>query len=161
MEGYLHTRRFDILVDPEDFSRALALYEKNKRGYALPGRSSVVISGVGLVDVARLRERQPIARLRSLAEQVETDDELARLYAVFVLGDVICCDDEQELRRHTRAITDTVMVYQNFTARQTHPSVYSRHYIGQAARLRRKDVIETRLASCTRSSSRFRRTSNG
>jgi uncharacterized protein YPO0396 len=145
VEGYLNTRRFDVLVDPEDFPRALSLYEKNKRGYALPGRGQVFISGVGLVDIERIRERRPTARPRSLAEQVETGDALARLYVDFVLGDVICCDDEQELRRHARAITDTVMVYQNFTARQTSPSVYARHYIGQAARLRRKDAIDTRL----------------
>ncbi|MBN1208214.1 MAG: AAA family ATPase [Myxococcaceae bacterium] len=145
VEGYLNTRRFDILVDPEDFPRALSLYEKNKRGYDLPGRGSVFISGVGLVDIERLRERQPSSRPRALALQVETEDELARAYVDFVLGDVICCDDEQELRRHARAITDTVMVYQNFAARQTPPSVYSRPYIGQAARLRRKDAIEARL----------------
>jgi uncharacterized protein YPO0396 len=145
VEGYLNTRRFDILVDPVDFPRALSLYEKNKRGYELPGRGSVFISGVGLVDIERLRERQPTARPRTLAQQVETEDELARLYVDFVLGDVICCDDEQELRRHARAITDTVMVYQNFAARQTPPAVYARPYIGQAARLRRRDAIEARL----------------
>jgi uncharacterized protein YPO0396 len=145
VEGYLNTRRFDVLVDPEDFARALSLYERNKRGYDFPERGSVFISGVGLVDIERIRERQPTARPRSLAQQVETEDELARLYVDFMLGDVICCDDEQELRRYARAITDTVMVYQNFVARQTSPNVYSRHYIGLAARLRRKDAIEARL----------------
>jgi uncharacterized protein YPO0396 len=145
VEGYLNTRRFDVLVDPGDFLRALSLYEKNKRGYTLPGRGQIFISNVGLIDIERIRARQPIVRPRSLAEQVETDDEFARFYVDFVLGEVICCDDEQELRHHARAITDTVMVYQSFTARQTSPSVYSRHYIGQAARLRRKDAIDARL----------------
>ena len=32
VEGYLNTRRFDVIVAPEDFTRALGLYERNKRG---------------------------------------------------------------------------------------------------------------------------------
>jgi len=55
-----------------------------------------------------LRRAEP----RSLAAQVATDDPLARAYVDFLIGDLMCCDDEQELRRHRRAITDTVMVYQ-------------------------------------------------
>jgi uncharacterized protein YPO0396 len=145
VEGYLNTRRFDVLVDPEDFPRALTLYEKHKRGYSLPGRGEIFISGVGLVNLARLQERKPMARPRSLAEQVKTDDPLARLYCDFSLGEVICCESEQELWRHARAITDSVMVYQNYTARQVHPGVYKRHFIGQAARLRRMDAIDARL----------------
>jgi chromosome segregation ATPase len=32
VEGYLNTRRFDVIVAPEDFPRALGLYERKKRG---------------------------------------------------------------------------------------------------------------------------------
>src|SRR5262249_49358134 len=41
VEGYLNTRRFDIIVDPEDYARALTLYEKNKNDYPLPGRGNI------------------------------------------------------------------------------------------------------------------------
>ncbi|GAC1459262.1 MAG: hypothetical protein PVSMB1_09210 [Gemmatimonadaceae bacterium] len=37
------------------------------------------------------------------------------------------------------------MVYQGFVARQTGPEVFARHYIGQAARVRRIDEIDRRL----------------
>jgi uncharacterized protein YPO0396 len=146
VEGYLNTRRFDVIVAPEDFSRALALYERNKRGYALPGRGEVFIANAGLVDIERIAALAPRAEKRSLAEQVDTDDAFARLYTDYLLGDVICCESEQELRRHRRAITHTVMVYQNYVARQTAPDVYRRHYLGQAARLRRLEEIGKRLA---------------
>lgn len=146
VEGYLHTRRFDVLCAPEDFPRALALYDQHKAGWALPGRGPVFIANVGLVDLERVRGEAPRAERRSLAEQVETSDPGARAYVDHLLGDVMCCDDVTELRRHRRAITDTVMVYQNHVARQTAPEVFRRHYIGQAARLRRLEELDRRLA---------------
>lgn len=145
VEGYLNTRRFDVIVDPEDFQRALSLYEKNKRDYHLPGRGKVFIAQVGLVDVERVMEKSRGAENRSLASQVETDDPYARAYVDYVMGDVICVDHERELRNHRRAITDTVMTYQNYAARQTPRRVYERHYVGRAAIARRIEEIERRL----------------
>src|SRR5439155_13852756 len=87
--------------------------------YPLPGRGPVFISGAGLVDVERLLRTPSRPLARSLAEQVETEDAYARAYCDFVLGEVICVDDEQSLRKHRAAITETVMVYRNHVARQT------------------------------------------
>jgi hypothetical protein len=114
-----HTRRFDIIVAPEDYARALGLYERHKAGYPLPGRGEVFISGVGLVDIERILPFAPMPAPRSLAEQIETDDPYARAYCNFILGDIVCVDDEQSLRKHKAAITDSVMVYRNHVARQT------------------------------------------
>jgi energy-coupling factor transporter ATP-binding protein EcfA2 len=146
VEGYLNTRRFDVICAPEDFPRALALYEKHKRGYPIPGRGEVFIANVGLVDGERVQAASPRAQRRSLAAEVATDDPAARRYIDYLLGDVICCDEASELRQHARAVTDTVMVYQNHVARQTPPDVYRRHWIGQAARIERIDEIDRRLA---------------
>ncbi len=146
VEGYLNTRRFDVLVAPEDYPRALSLYERNKRDYNLPGRGEVFISGVGLVDIEKILQFNPSPASRSLAEQIETSDPYARAYCDFALGDVICVDEEQSLRKHKAAITDSVMVYRNHVARQTPREIYSRHYVGQAALRRRTDEIAERLA---------------
>ena len=145
VEGYLGGRRFDVIVVPEDYSRALTLFERHKRDYPLPGRGTVFIGGVGLVDIERVLRAGPRCASRSLAEQVETKDPYARAYCDYVLGDVVCVDDEQSLRKHSSAITDTVMVYRNHVARQTPRDVFSRHYIGEAARRRRLEEIATRL----------------
>jgi uncharacterized protein YPO0396 len=150
VEGYLNTRRYDVIVAPEDYPRALSLYERHKRDYALPGRGNVFIAGVGLVDIERMMRITPRCESRSLAEQVETNDSYARLYSDFVLGNVICVDDEQSLRKHKASITDTVMVYRNHVARQTPRETYSRHYIGEAARQRRLEEIAGRLAELHR-----------
>lgn len=147
VEGYLSTRRFDVIVAPEDYPRALTLYERNKRDYALPGRAEpVFISNVGLADLEKIERLAPKADDSSLARQVETTDPLARLYCDYVLGDVTCVDNEQELRRHRAAITDGVMVYRSHVARQTSREVFAKHYIGEAARTRRLAEIALRLA---------------
>jgi energy-coupling factor transporter ATP-binding protein EcfA2 len=146
VEGYLNTRRFDVLVDPRDFPRALGLYERHKQGYALPGVGPVDIAGVGLVDIEKMQVGLRKPEKRSLAEQVTTEDPRARVYVDYVLGDIMCCENEQELRQHRSGITDTVMVYRNHVARQTAPHIYQRHYIGAAARVRRRQEIEQRLA---------------
>ena len=147
VEGYLNTRRFDVIVAPEDYSRALGLYERHKQGYHLPGRGEVFIAGVGLVDIEKILHFAPRPAPRSLAEQIETDDAYARAYCDFALGDVICVDDEQSLRKHKAAITDSVMVYRNHVARQTPRELFSRHYIGQAALRRRVEEIAQRLGA--------------
>ncbi len=146
-EGYLSTRRFDVIVAPEDYPRALSLYERHKRNYGLPGRGEVFISGVGLVDIEKILQFAPRPAPQSLAEQIETDDTYARAYSDFVLGDVICVDDEQSLRKHKAAITDSAMVYRNHVARQTAREVFSRHYIGQAALRRRAEEIAARMGA--------------
>lgn len=145
VEGYLNTRRFDMIVAPEDYPRALSLYERHKGSYPLPGQGEVFISGVGLVDIEKILNLAPRATPRSLAEQVETQDPYARAYCDFVLGNVICVDDEQSLRKHKAAITDTVMVYQSHVARQTAREIFSRHYIGESARRRRMEEVASRL----------------
>lgn len=146
VEGYLSTRRFDVIIAPEDYPRALNLYERYKRNYGLPGRGEVFVSGVGLVDIEKLLNFAPRPAARSLAEQIETGDAYARAYCDFVLGEVICVDDEQSLRKHKAAITDSVMVYRNHVARQTPKEIFSRHYIGEAALRRRTEEIANRLA---------------
>lgn len=145
IEGVLGQRRLDILVAPEDFSRALSLYEKHKHGYHLPGTGEVFLGGVGLVDIEKIIKRAPRIERGSLAEQADSDDELARAYADYALGDVMCCESEQELRKHNRAVTDGAMLYQGYVARQIPREVYKRAYIGAAARIRRREEVVQRL----------------
>src|SRR5262249_21329118 len=46
VEGYLDGRRFDVIVDPDDYARALSLYDRHKRGYVMPGGREVFIARV-------------------------------------------------------------------------------------------------------------------
>lgn len=133
LEGYLNTRRFDLFVPEKYYDKALNLYEKYKIEKG--------ISGVGLVNVAKIKEQT--CEPNSLAAKVVTENSNAKKYVHYLMGDVICVESENELKRYERSITKTVMVYQNKAARQTKKEVYSTPYIGtEALRIRLQAVNE-------------------
>lgn len=147
VEGYLHTQRFDLLVPPEAFDAALAVYEREKRAHR--------IHGVGLVNTGALLREQPRAEPGSLAEEVVTSDPYARAYVDRLLGRVMKAEDEQELKRFRVAITPTCMTYRNHTARQIDFRVYELWYIGQRAFVRQREVKEARLRELQAESQRL------
>src|SRR5207245_9945986 len=95
VEGYLNTRRFDLLVAPGDYDRALTLYERQKKTDKL--------WGVGLVNTQKTQQLSDRIRPESLAAKVTSTNDLARGYIGFLLGNVICCSHEGELKNHQRA----------------------------------------------------------
>lgn len=135
VEGYLNTRRFDLFVSDHYYDEALRIYEKYKIQYK--------IHGVGLVNSAKIQEREAIPG--SLAEKIVTDSDDARKYVVYLMGNVMCVDSEDELKQHERAITRTVMVYQNKAARQTKQEIYTTPYIGRKASQIRLEQVRSRI----------------
>ncbi|WP_374713650.1 ATP-binding protein [Symbiobacterium terraclitae] len=137
VEGYLNTQRFDLFVPPEAFDAALAVYERTK--------VERKIQSVGLVNSEALLRSGPTRLPGSLAEEVETADPAARAYVDRLLGRVMKCENEQELKRHAVAITPTCMTYRNHTARQIEFHVYAVPYIGSRAIARQIELKQQRL----------------
>ena len=125
IEGFLHTQKFYLLIEPQYFVRALQIYDRLKHERKF--------YDIGLVDLGKLQERVRPPRPGSLAEEVLTEDPLARLYADFLLGGVMKVERVEELRRFPTAITPVCMLYRGFVARQLHPDRYAVPYIGQKA----------------------------
>ena len=125
IEGYLHTQKFDLLVPPNYFDEALSLYERHK--------FTLGIERVGLVNTGRLLEESRVAQEDSLAEEITAQVNYVAAYANWLLGGLIKCEREQELKQYARAITDSCMLYQNYTARQIPHSRYETPYIGEEA----------------------------
>lgn len=137
VEGYLNTQRFDLLVPPEHFDAALYEYERRKREDR--------IHNVGLINTGRVLEYAGSALPGSLAEEVRTEDPYARAYVDRLLGRLMKCETEQDLKRHSLAITPTCMTYRNHTARQIPFHVYENWYIGERALVRQRERKEARL----------------
>lgn len=138
VEGYLNTQRFDLIVPPEAFDTALAVYERRKHQFRL--------HSVGLVNTGRILAHGGDDIRGSLAEEVVTDDPYARAYINRLLGRVMKCESEQELKHHNLAITPTCMTYRNHTARQIPFHVYDVWYIGARALVRQRERKQARLA---------------
>ncbi|MHB1683873.1 MAG: ATP-binding protein [Bacilli bacterium] len=139
IEGYLHTQKFYLLVDPEHFVQALEIYD------AVKGEAKLF--DVGLVDVGRIMEQSPQIMEGSLAQEVLTDDPHARAYVDFLLGRVMKCDHVGQLRDHRTSITKSGMLYQNFVARQLDPRRLTDLFIGKRALQAQLEQKGRRLAA--------------
>ncbi|NMD43552.1 MAG: AAA family ATPase [Firmicutes bacterium] len=125
IEGYLHARKFDLLVPPDYFAEALALYRRERSGSGL--------DGVGLVNTARLLEEKGAAAAESLAAEVAAGVDYIGAYAIRLLGGVIKCRSESELKQHQTAITAQGLLYQRHSIRQIPRAHYELPYIGKEA----------------------------
>lgn len=125
IEGYLNTQRFYLIVEPEYYTRALQIYNANKKSYSQ-----------GIINFKKLPETEP--ENNSLASLVTTENRFARRYADYVLGNVICCEQLENLENYSSAITKDCMVYKNYVSRKIDPRIYAKPYIG-------KDAIEVQL----------------
>ena len=136
VEGYLNMQKFYLLVEPVYYQSALKLYDQIKRDF--------MQNTFGSVDVGKLREQEKIEpKENSLAQKVETQNDLARSYIDYLLGRVICCTRVEELRDYKTAITAEGMLYQGYVARPLRRSWMEDAFIGRRAvelRIRRLKV---------------------
>ncbi|SFR00564.1 Uncharacterized protein YPO0396 [Desulfoscipio geothermicus DSM 3669] len=125
IEGYLSTQKFDLLVPPGYFDQALGIYESYKFTHGM--------ENVGLVNTDKLVKEVRPPLEGSLAEEIVAQKDYIRAYADWLLGGVIKCTSENDLKLYKRAITNTCMLYQNYTARQIPKRRYEVPYIGEKA----------------------------
>lgn len=140
VEGYLYAQKFYLLIEPEYYQKALAFYDEIKGDYG--GRS------FGLVDIAKLREREQIKPWGdSLAQKIETDNDLARTYIDYLLGRVVCCAHVSQLRRYKTAVTADGMLYQGYVARPMRKEQMEDAFIGRKAVALRIERLESEMRS--------------
>lgn len=103
------------------------------------------IFGVGLVNIAKIAPSE--CQKNSLASKVICANETAQKYVNYIMGNVICVESENDLKKFERSITKTVMVYQNKASRQTKKEFYATPYIGRESRKIRLQAIIEQLES--------------
>ena len=144
VEGYLNTQKFYLLVDPACYPEAQKLYNQIKEEF---GQNSF-----GIVDIGKLREKEKLHPLEnSLAQKVETENDLARSYIDYLLGRVVCCARVEELRSHKTAITAEGMLYQGYVTRPLRRAWMEDAFIGRRAvalRLRSLEAELVRAQEC-------------
>ena len=124
IEGYMDKQKFYLLVPEEYYEDALRIYDSERQGKA--------IYDAGLVDIGKLRKsfgKEPLPG--SLAQEIETENKDARLYADYLLGGVMKCARVEELNRHKTAITASCMLYKGYVSRKLNPARYETPFIGR------------------------------
>ncbi|MBS3938985.1 MAG: AAA family ATPase [Peptococcaceae bacterium] len=139
IEGYLNTQRFDLLVRPEVFAEALTIYEQEKKLHNL--------DDVGLVDTEKEQKYLNAVKPGSLAQLLVAENPIVQSRVHHLLGSVMLAKDEQELRLHNTAVTQSCMSYNNLVARQMARSRFEIPYIGAQAIVRQLEIKQQELQS--------------
>ena len=131
VEGWLNTRRFAVLVDPDNFQKALEVYNRLPRS----------VAGAFIPNIEKMRNA--VIRSGSLAEIVKADG-YARIYIDYTLGKVMR-SDLANLKMYDSAVTKECMTYMSHTASRIREDIYSRHYLGSAALEKRRKFLITEI----------------
>ena len=124
VEAYLDRQKFYLLLPEEYYEEALKIYDEVRRERGL--------YDAGLVDIGKLKRSGSFkARGGSLAEELEAENEDARIFIDYLLGQVMKCERVEELKEHRTSITRSVMLYKNFVARKIDPRRYQDPFIGR------------------------------
>lgn len=122
VEGYFHLQKFNLIVEPEYYNLALAVYHNRRKE----------IHTAGIVNTRKLKPVDGVD-INSLAYVVHSDNRYAKAYADYILGRVIRVEDISKLEEHDIAITADCMLYQGYVARVLDRERYFNPYIGQNA----------------------------
>ncbi len=135
VEAMLGPRRFNFVVPPQHFAAATRELRAARREDR--------IEAIGLIDLEKANREARPAQAGSLAEFVSTQYKPIRAYLDHVLGDIVACANDADLRQHRRAITADLMLYTEWVQRTVRqPELY----IGQHAVARRLDTLRRELA---------------
>lgn len=140
LEGFLNNRKFNLFVDGKYYDEALRIYEKASQD------ESNNLYNVGLVNVNALNEvnKDEISE-NSLFNKLNFLTEDARKYAYYLLRDVNCVDNVDELKNYDISITKTCMLYQGKVARKIHPKWYRSPYLGRSSIEMQIDLLNKQI----------------
>ena len=122
VEGYLNNQKFYLVVEPEYYSVALEVYDRNRKQ----------IHSAGIIHTRKLPLVQECGN-QTLAYVVASENRYAKAYVNYVLGRVIRCENVNELENYDIAITRECMLYQGYVVRHLNPRSYQNPFIGQHA----------------------------
>lgn len=106
VESYLNTQRFNVIVAPDDYLIAKAVF------VSLQDK----VRGIGLVDTMRLMKRNNSneSNEKMLSFTVESKNPYARAYADYLMGGVVCCETKEDLELHNKSVTKDRLRYQSY-----------------------------------------------
>lgn len=109
VESYLNNQRFNIIVEPRYYSIAKSVFVELRD----------LVKGIGLVDTVRLEEdmkynHREYGDKKMLSQTIESKNTYAKMYVDYLLGGIVCCDNEDELEQYKRSVTKDGLRYQNY-----------------------------------------------
>ena len=134
VEGYMGNNKLLLVVEPKYVKDALEIYQ---------GMDKKKFFRAAVLDTEKVLQSDKKAKSGSLAEEVLAKEDYVRAYIDFFLGNVIKCEDIDELRQQTIGITADCMLYQGYRLQHINPESYTRRaYIGERSMQQRIRQLE-------------------
>ena len=136
VEGYMGNNKLLLIVEPEYAKTAMDIYqEMDKKKFFR----------AAILDTEKVMEEEHVVRPGALAEEVTAKEPYVREYIHFFLGNVMKCEDIDELRRCRIGITPDCMLYHSYRLQHINPENYTRRaYIGETSMRQRIRQLEKR-----------------
>lgn len=147
IEGYLAWNKLALIVEPAYVKEAMEIYE------SLDAKKFWRVS---LVDTEKLMAQEYPVREKALAEEIDCREVYVKAFLHFLLGNVIKCEDVQQLRQCKIGVTADCLLYQNFQLRRLNPDNYTRRaFIGEKSMRRRQKELQARLEELNKSQEEY------
>ena len=139
IEGYLNTQKKYFIVEPEYFEETSKIYREL-------AKNNQQIHSFGVVDIDKIQKENSMSpNPNSLAVEISTQNQFARIYIDYLLGRVIKCETIEELRKNKISITPDCMLYQGYVLRKINPLFYKYPIIGKEALEKQKQIKQEEL----------------
>ncbi len=129
IEGYIHNQKLNLIVEEEYFMDAYRIYKDIKKEYG--------IHTFSIVDIAKAKPRSQDG-VKTLYDCVYVEREDVKAYVKYLLGRVVCCEDDDKIRDYPVSITKDCMLYSGYAVSHMNPQLYKTPFIGM-------DSIEKQL----------------
>ena len=129
IEGYIHNQKLNLVVDEAYFMDAFHIYR------SLPKDQ---IHTYSIIDYANVKAKR-MENVKTLYDCVSVEKEELRSYVMYLLGRVVCCEEEETIRNYPISITKDCMLYSGYAVSRMNPRLYRIPFIG-------KDSLEKQLA---------------
>lgn len=121
IEGYIRNQKLNLIVEDGYFMDAFRIYRSMKHHPEFHTYS--------IIDQAKAKPgNRPNAV--TLYDYVEVDQESLKPYVEYLLGRVVCCNEEAKIRDYPISITQDCMLYSGYAVSRMNPNSYKIPFIG-------------------------------
>lgn len=141
IECYINHQMFYYIIEPKYYEEASRIYREIARENKY--------YGFGIVDIENIQRLHIQIEKDSLAEEIDTTNNMAKSYINYLLGKVIKCEKVEDLRKFKTAITSDCMLYKNYVLRKIFDKNNEFKFIGKKSideqiELKEKEVEQIR-----------------
>lgn len=132
IEGYIHNQKLNLVVDEAYFMDAYHIYQSLSKDQ---------LHTYSIIDYANVKANR-LEDVKTLYDCVHVEKEELKPYLMYLLGRVVCCEQEEDIRKYPVSITKDCMLYSGYAVSRMNPRLYKTPFIGSDSIDKQLEEIE-------------------